>query len=487
MGILRTTLLRGLLYAAALAATVAASLLVARRLSPGDYALYQTVTKRLVAAAGYLVAAVGVWAYRAAARRAAEEVTGGLLLSLAVSAAAAAAGYLAAQGLGAPASTRLLAALAALLATAWAAVRITVNAAMPVYAAAATLARRLSYSLLVFATVYLMGLGVDGALASFAASQAAVLAYTAARLARRGLLSSRLREAAAAAAGILRRLYASLIPQLGGLLASGDVAVAYALSTRLLVAGWFAATNMSSIVAELASTTLSNLHGYVLATGEAAPAVMAVRLTLAAAAPLLGLMAVLPEHLVYLVNPRYAWAAPALRVAAAAAPLLVSARGAQLVLEGLTRGPSEARRLARLYASTLLPSSLAYLAALALGLKAAAGRPAPGAVAWSLAAATQWAVLLALLLARAPRGLGLRRLPAWAAGYMALGVAAAVAGSPLAGPPSRRFLGELVALARVAAASLPLYAALVLALDPWLRAVAARGLASLRRGSPRGG
>ncbi len=55
MGVLAVSALRSLLYAAALLANTAASLILVRRLGPGGYAAYQSLTRRLARGWGRLI------------------------------------------------------------------------------------------------------------------------------------------------------------------------------------------------------------------------------------------------------------------------------------------------------------------------------------------------------------------------------------------------------------------------------------------------
>ncbi len=473
MGIVRTTLLRGAAYAAATLLTMAAALIVVRRLPARDYAAYQTLVKRLGVLVGYAVGLYGVWAYRGAARGDRAMVGAAYLLTTPVAAAAAAAAYLFTRGMGLGQVVALLASLYGVAAAYWTLTRIVLNASMPVYSAAMTLLRRLSYGALVAVLVYWAGMGLVGALWALLASHFLVLAVSARRLLARRLAS--LRGTRGALASMLRRLYAPLVLQLGQGLQSLDVAAAYAFSTSSLVAGWFAATSLPLLAADLAITTMANLHSYVLRTGDPRRAATAARLALAAAAPAAAVAALYPLHVAYLVNSQYAWAAAAVPPAAAAMLARIAAATASGIAEGSIGGRGEARGLARLYASTELPSSLLYLAATAAGIAAAPG-PAAKAAAWSTALATAELARLLLLTRAAPPAARseIARLPRWTARYGLLGLAAAAAAAPLAPPPSPRFWEEAIRLAAIGSLTAAVYAGLVLLLDPWLRGLALR-------------
>jgi len=481
MGALLITVLRGALYFLALLANIAASIVLVRRLPPQGYALYQTVSKRVSQLVAWMPGLYLLWAYRAAALGDPDAASAALAATVLPAAAGGALGFLVARDLGAPLGVSLLAAASTAAMILWAVPRSLLDASRPVRAAAAVLARRLVYSLLVVALVYLASLGLLGA---FAASLAGTLAATMLGLLwlrERGLLRRPSRRSLALLASWARRSYATALGSIAAAVGSLDVGLAYPLAGSMVVAGFFAVTVFYTLSVEAVLSSLQYLHGYVLSTGRKEAAVEATRLALLVSSPIAVYTAVHPSHVVALFNPRYLWAAPAATAAAAAALLHVAAVGVQQLAAGAIREDEHAaRRMARLQAAPLL-AALLYLGALMASLLLAPNETW-AAAAWGLCLAARWALVL-ILVALLALGPVERRLLAQGLSRGLLYVAAAAAAAlllPPRGAPQPRFWAEVRVLAPWWLAATLLYAALVLAADPWARSVASRALARLR-------
>ncbi|ALL01983.1 hypothetical protein Pyrde_1940 [Pyrodictium delaneyi] len=482
MGVLASTLIRGLLYAVALLVNAVASVVLVRRLGVQDYALYQTVMKRVTRYAAGLPGLYGLWLYRYTVQGVRGAAATGLLLSLASGLVAAVVGYSAAAQLGAQPGTALLAAFASAAMVVWTGVRVAVDAARPLRVAMAVLMQRLLYSILVLVLVYFMRLGVGGAFAAPAASYTAVTILGLLWLRSRGVLVwPGLRRVLGIAWEWMRRAYVTAIGNAAVVLHALDVVVAYALSSSGVVAAFFAITNIFMLVTEAARNSFVYLQGFVLSTRDYVSAANAVRIAALLASPLLVYAAVYPLHLVYLLNPVYSWAAPAAPIAAAASLTLMIAMGVFNLLAGLVEEDGRSgRRLAGLY-SVLLVASAGYLVLLGAGLLLAGTRRGE-AIAWALAFLARSLIILILLAVYAPQSIRsvLYRPLLWGLiVYPLLAVLAALVFPPRSAP-SPRFWETFWAVAPSAAGALLLYVALVLFVDVWARGLARAALAKLR-------
>lgn len=484
MGVLAVSALRSVLYAAALLVNAAASLVLVRRLAPGGYAAYQSLTRRLARGWGRLISLYQVWALRSAA--AGDPLAGEAAASLAAATGllAAASGLAASQLLGLGPAESLAAALAVGLYASWLTIRPVLDARRPVRAAAAVLARRLVYGSLVVLLVYLAGLGVLGALASAAASLATALALAARWLREAGLEARPSRRGLRRAASWLRRGYATAPGTLANVAEEADVAIAYPVAGGAAVAGFFAANMLVSLTVDVLNQAAAYLHSFTLSTGDISSAARVVRLYLLLSAPVMGYALLHPAAVMGLLAPRYTWASAAVAVLAPALPLMASSAAANSIAGGaVKRGRGEERGILRL-SSYQAAASLLYLALVAALVPAASSAwgAAAAVEAWAAAYTTAAAAKLASALAAAPREARravvaelLRGAP-----YLAAGVVAAALAAPLV--PRRLpggFLHAALALTPSALAALAAYAALVL-LDPWTRGLAAAAARRLR-------
>ena len=482
MGVLASTLIRSLLYAVALLVNAVASVVLVRRLGVQDYALYQTVMKRVTQYAARLPGLYGLWLYRYTVQGVRGAAATGLVLSVASGLLAAAVGYSAAAQLGASPGTAVVAALASAAMVLWAGLRLIVDAARPLRVAVLVLVHRLLYSALVILLVYFMGLGVGGAFAAPLASYMVVLVLGLLWLKDRGvLLWPGLRRVAEIALEWMRRAYVTAISNAAAFIQALDVVVVYALSNAGVVAAFFAITNILMLVTEAAGSSFTYLHGFVLSTRDYGSAANAVRITALLASPLLAYAAVYPLYLVYLLNPVYSWAVSAAPLAAAASLIFMVDVGLLNLLAGLVGdGDGSGRKLARLY-STMLASSVIYLVLLALGLTASDSQQGD-VTAWAAAFLARSIALLLLLSVYTPPSISsaLFRPLVWSLlGYPVLAVLAALVFPPR-GAPSPRFWETFWAVAPPAAGAVLLYAALVLLVDGWARGLAWAALERLR-------
>jgi len=479
LSVLLVAVARLILFALTALASVGSGFILARKLAAVDYAVYQVSLRRGGLAVAALASAAGLWMYRSLSRGGGSgERAAALLLAGGAALLGAAWGAAAAPLLGLDAGSSLLLAAALAGMGAWTVARLAVEALRPLRAGAAALLQRLLNATLVVALVYLLRLGLHGALAAAAVAwwlaAAVALRWTGAGL---GLLRSQALAALEVLRGWLRRAPAALPNTASTIVAVLDAVAVYALAGPLAVAGYTALTNILRLMVEAANSAMFYLHGLLLRGAGLEAAASAARLALLVSAPLLGYAAAHPEHLAALVNASYLWAAPLVPLAAAAVAVNVAGVAVQQMHRGLVEpGEGEAVRLARVFSLKLL-AEIAYIA-IVIAAVAAAGSPLEAGLGWAAAYLARGLLYALLPTAVEPR---LRetalRLLASAAFYMVLGYAAAAV-SPPPGPPAARFFREALLVARGLALALVLYAALVAVLDPYARGVAA---AAVRR------
>ncbi len=475
---LLSTVLRAVLYSLAVLASLVSGLVIARKLSPSDYALYQTTMKRMTWYPTTILNAFGFWAYRYAAQGIPGTASTYLLIAIVHAAVGAAIAYVFTASLAAPLPTRLLASAAVAVFTVHVAARTLLDALRPVRYAAAVLTRRILYLALVLALLYTIGLNAATVLTAVLAATTAALAAELAWL--KPWIT---RPAKRLAVEWLRGLHVPLASSAAAALAGVDAIIAYTLAGDMVVAAYFAATLPATIVAETVSTSVTHLQAYILGGGETAAAYAAARLAILLAAPLLAYMAAHPKHVIALVNPAYQWAAPALTILALTqvANLATSALGQAAAGAYRGRAPQVSRELLRL-ALPGIASNTAYLALVAAALAYTSTNQARAA-AWAAAALATVLLRLALLAHVAPptarKGLA-RSLLAPATAYTTLALATAHLAPPPPHPP-KRFWDTLAVLLPPALQHLAVYTAAILALDPWARTIAKKTPQTLRK------
>ncbi len=477
MGVIRVTVYRIVGLALALLVNIAASILLARKLSPAEYAAYQSITKRIYQYISYLFSVVGFWVYRYAVQGVEGTGAAALVAGLAASMAGLAATLLIGPAIGVTGLPLLLGSTAVGLMVFYNVVQRLVNAVRPVRFSILVLLYRLLYSSLIVGAVYLLGLRLLGAFA--AAVVAAATASALGLLWLRGRVSWSTGRVVSLLGEWLRGTPGSSALLVAGSLTALDVALAYPFAGELVVAAFFAANAGFSFIRETLHTGLQYLHALFL-DREAGPQQFSasLRISLILAAPFTAYFALHPQHLVFLFNPSYAFAAPAVVFLAAEAYAYVYYSGVYYSLLGLTRGRGGVETAARLtrIALPILLANITYLALLFAGLLTVKDQAA-AVSAWSAAflAKTLLAdTMLIPLLSAEYRGEAVR-VAGWAALYVAIALLVS-AMFPPAGPPSPRFWENLLLILAGLAPLLLAYAGILLVVDPFTRKLARTAL-----------
>jgi len=463
---------------AALLLSVASGIIIARRLPPVSYAAYQAAMKRASLITSLPLILVGFWGYRYAAAGRRGALAASAILSLAAGCAAGLVAAWLVVFLGGGPLLAVAAAAAIALYTLYDGLGRALTALRAVRVEASRLAYRLVYASLVVALVYLAGLGGVGAAAAVLAGSAAGLALLARWL---RLRPPRGRGVLRAAAGLLGEwLHGSWIPAaywLTSLLYGLDVVVAGLLLGGARVAAFFAAASLASLSMEAAVAAAVHVQAHVLRTGDEESGYSVAMLVALVSAPIYAYMAVRPEQVIALMNPRYVYAAGCLAAYSAAAYTATLSSCISQVVQGLDRSTaSSPGPIIRGAAYTGLAGAALYAALLPPLLSST-----HSLTAWALLLLASRLVQLAGLLAVAARN-G-HPVPRRVLARPPLYLAAAAAAAQLLAPVGYRasFMGDALLAAAGFIPSSAAYACVVVALDPWARRLAARALERLSR------
>ncbi len=305
LGLTSTIIVRVIGNLVALLINVAAAFILVRKLSPSDYAFYQTLTKRGVWIGSLLLLLLGEWVYRYNAQRIPGSWEASIVASIISAFYAFFAGIIVAQYLRASISIAFLSGLALSSFAAFAMLRMALNALRPLRFTLLNIVYRLFYTTFVVFFVYFIGYGVIGALWSMiiAGIVASFLCYAWGKRAKppTSSLSLLLRE-------WIRHSFVYVPTALARILASLDALIAYHFWGSQAVAAFFATFMVFSLIRESIAVGTNYVAAYLLQGGKEEKSLQGLVALLALIVPLLVFMASHPFHIVYLINPRYAWA-----------------------------------------------------------------------------------------------------------------------------------------------------------------------------------
>ncbi|MGC9210270.1 MAG: hypothetical protein ACP5FT_03285 [Acidilobus sp.] len=362
----RVSAIRAALYGLSLLVNIGTSVILARRLVAKDYAAYQFATKRIIQYASIPMSFFGLWAYRYLVTRK-RGAFGALLTLLLIS-------VIISIPLGVvlelkEANVSFLSASLAALVLVSQNVYFTATSALdalrPVRRALLSLVYRVLYFASVAVALYLATPSLEHAFEATVASL--VMGAGLGALWLRDLITRHDLEGASET--LLEWAKTSkplLISYVIGFLASLDALVAYELAGDLVVAAFFIAAAVATLVREAANNGLSYLHQYVLRTGDFEGAARAIYIVMIAASPFLLYAAAHPVYVIYVFNPVYSWSSEATRIFMVVAVIEIFNAGVANMAYGSIRevGPESIPAFTRLSLLTSLPSAV-YLATLA--------------------------------------------------------------------------------------------------------------------------
>ena len=311
MGVLRQALARGALHFIAMLVSTVSGIVLARKLDPSSYALYQMIARRVIHLSALPSIVAGFWAYRYSAmgvKGVARAYMVSVLLSGAI--ASSIATILAIYSKAESWSIITLAAMCGFLWTIFAQYNAYTVALRPVFSEIVISIRRIVYATLVFILVYLVTTGLYGAFTAFTVSSAIGIALLL-RGTKRWLSEAMCRRCLGE---WLRGAYVPTISWIATMLAAADAVIVTALGGSYAVAAFFASTAALSMLVEILSASLQHLTAYVLRTQDTATGLRVSRVAAFVSAMICGYAIARPESVIAVMNPIYVPASRALQV-----------------------------------------------------------------------------------------------------------------------------------------------------------------------------
>lgn len=477
---------RIMLYGAALVLNIAVSILLARRLSDVSYAAYQYATKRIITYATVPIGLFGVWMYRYLVTRRRGSFAAGLVLSLLSGLMGIILGFALEY---VEAKVGLLVAVAAgvtiMLQSIMGGLTTMMDAVRPLRLGLLLLIYRLLYSMLIILALYVEA---PSLLHVFIATSISISIATA--LGFRWLYEALGGKAIEAPWSVLsewaRTSRPLIIAYVTGFVASLDATIAYPLAGPNVVAAFFIAAAVATLVRESSNTGLRYLHAYVLTTNDIVGGLKSAFLVTILAVPLLIYAAVHPLYIIYVFNYSYSWASLALTIFMLTAIIeIVNGGLSNIVMGSISEvGEESLPKFERLNIMTST-SSLIYIVLLALVLALLRGKAAAVLlIAWSLIYMARFIISVTIYYYKFIPDNGKAVIKSYAKRLLAYVVLALILSflfKPLE-PPSRGLLKSIYVLAEMGLPYLAAYYGLVILIDESLRATATRLLRSnLRR------
>ena len=389
--------LRLVFSAAAIAATAAAGLIVARTLDPRDYAIYQLVTKRIQVYLFPLAAIVAFWSYRYVAAGIKGAPLTALILSMVNSLIAMALCILILEMYVGDVKLVLASATLIALNTIFIPMTWCLTAYRYVRASLIMAGQRIVYFTLIIIMLFLYGLDATLVMTAASLSIALLLAASLAQLSRL-LLEGACPGCAKAwikGAGVPALLWTA------NFLVSLDVVIILSYVGELAaLSAFFVALLPFSLILEASSRSLAHLQALAIA-GVSAEKLAIGRLVVFLLGPLIGIMIVRPELVIAVINPLYVESSSLLlAILAAGLPAAIVTNAVQGITLGATGKPGlpgEVKGLLRI-SLVILIASIAYLGFILLAALTVSGeRSLRGLMAmWALATVARHVLLLTL-------------------------------------------------------------------------------------------
>ncbi len=359
IGPIATTLIRSFLTIVSIGLSIVSGLIIVRLLKPIDYATYQFITKRLSLYIVSLVRSINnIWGYRYLV----QGIKGGFQASIVVSLILSIVGFLVTSVtigllLGYTSTISFIGALYVAFFVIWAGFFSTIDALRPLRSGFILLITRLANSVFVILLVYVFGAGLLGALIS------GIVAYILA-----SALSYFWSREKAPPPGRIQSIISEWISSIKVPLwswirvniANIDVIIGYAFSTPNVIAAFFASRLIPGIAEQASGQGLSYLHRLVLSSRSIQTGTTILRLTLLLLAPMVAVLVVETELLVYVINPQYMWALNGFRLIILSLYFRVLGNGLVHLISGTISeiGVEAEPKLFQLHRSAFIPSLL---------------------------------------------------------------------------------------------------------------------------------
>jgi hypothetical protein len=462
-----TFIARSIAITIALLLNVAASIILARKLSPSDYALYQTITKRLTRYSDIPFYLTEFWIYRYLVQKRKGSWEASLIVLSSSIVIGLIVGSLFPLKLGFPFRVAVLGGLALLSFETLREINLVIDALRPLRFGILQIVYRSLYSVLVFVLVYILFRNVVGALTSMIISSlisaSLGILWIKNRLPERGKVLEVLKE-------WLKGISIPALNTASAFLLSLDVFLAYKFIGDKGVAAFFAAFAAFSILREPISRAVRYLQGYLLSGGELEGVLRSLSASIALISPMLSYLIFNPDHVISLFNPKYVFAKKAVVIFSFDSIIAVYVGITSNIYFGLVKGSAEkaSKKLIKIY-TVMVILSLVYL--LMLGILFLSLKNFSGPSLWAFSLMVYNSLLLTAYVSTFPE----RRSRALLLQEMSKGVIYFLISLPIAfifrvsRPPYPKFFDELDLLLPSFIITLALYYAIILAISKEIR------------------
>ena len=334
---IRISTSRTIIYFISILINLIATIVLARKLIPTDYAIYQLATKRIISYATIPLSLFSLWIYRYIV----ENQSGAYISSVVF----AFIQWIFTLIVGIvflvfyskiSLLTLIIAALSISFQSFYYVIRTAIDAARPVRLSLLELFYRSSYSTLIFITLYLISnsllLAFLSTLVSFIISSIIGLYWIKERISKDNTknIKNTLREWTIGSHATALGVGFGLIPSL-------DAMIAYPLVGSLIVAAFFVSSSVSTLLRDSTNVGLRYLHSYVLRTGDFKTAIRNLEISLTLVLPLLVYGIMYPKYVIYIYNPIYSWASIAVSLFLITAIIEIINNGVSQIASGSIR------------------------------------------------------------------------------------------------------------------------------------------------------
>ncbi len=364
---IRISTSRTVLYFLSILINLIATIALARKLAPTDYAIYQLATKRIIQYATIPLSLTSLWIYRYLVENQRGSYIASIAFALIQLVFTLIVGSILIFVYAKPSTLLLIIATLSIgFQSFYYTIRTAIDAVRPVRLSLLELIYRSSYSILIFIVLYIISnsltLAFLSTLASFILSSTIGIIWLKDRISKDDSkkVKKTLKE-------WFLGSHATAVSVAFGLLPSLDAIIAYPLIGSLIVAAFFIVSSVSTLLRDSTNVGLRYLHSYVLRTSDFRTALRNLEISLALVIPFLTYGMMYPVYVVYIYNPIYSWASFAVSIFLITAIIEIINNGISQIASGNIKesGIKAANKFTKMNLLGVLPS-LIYLALITL-------------------------------------------------------------------------------------------------------------------------
>lgn len=307
----RIILLRTFFFLLGAILTIVSGIVIVRKLTVDEYAIYQIVNKRLALMAMGVIQIIDLWIFRDVARLFKGSLLASLKIGLLVGTTLSVVSGIYIYDISRDIIVSLMSATAILTYTMWLISLNILDATRPVMVSIQRLLTRLTYVSLVILLVYLLAKGLIGSLTALITGYAVgvVLTY----LWTKKRIEFKLEEVTSVSIRELlnlERIKAGIYRGLMMIFGSLDAVIVIKFLGSLVVSAFFVLRLIMSILSESVNISLRYLQYAGLKGNRAKNLLFLLRMELAIVAGPLVFIAYYNDHTIYVLNPSYIWISP---------------------------------------------------------------------------------------------------------------------------------------------------------------------------------